>query len=168
MEFSPAVSPCAEVSSAEIDGRPVSLRVQRNSEDQHLVLRFPVRNGASTLRIRMRNDFGYDVSSNLPQLGERSQGLRVLSESWGPKYESLTVNVSGIPGKQYDLSLWNSRQIANVEGGKLIQEENGQGRIRVELPGTDLYSYVHTAILIHFTAEGGARKQVAKPAKSSD
>jgi hypothetical protein len=57
----------------------------RNSEDQHLVLRFPVRNGPSTLRIRLRNDFGYDVSSILP-LGERSQGLRVLSESLGPKY----------------------------------------------------------------------------------
>lgn len=38
----------------------------RNSEDQHLVLRFPVRNRPSTLRIRVRNDFGYDVSSNLP------------------------------------------------------------------------------------------------------
>ena len=30
------------------------------------MLRFPVRNGPSTLRIRVRNDFGYDVSSNLP------------------------------------------------------------------------------------------------------
>jgi glycogen debranching enzyme len=168
MEFAPALSPRAEVSSAEINGRPVSLRVERNSEDQHLVLRFPVHNGASALRIRVRNDFGYDISSNLPPPGERSRGLRVLSESWGPKYESLTVNVSGIPGKQYDLSLRNSEQIANVEGGKLIQEENGQGRIRVELPGNDLYSYVHATILIHFAVEGGARKQVAKPAKSAD
>jgi hypothetical protein len=78
------------------------------------------------------------------------------------------VNVSGVSGKQYDLSLRNSEQIANVEGGKLIQEENGQGRIRVELPGNDLYSYVHATILIHFAVEGGARKQVAKPAKSAD
>ncbi len=34
------------------------------------MLRFPVRNGPSTLRIParipVRNDFGYDVSSNLP------------------------------------------------------------------------------------------------------
>jgi glycogen debranching enzyme len=166
MEFSPALSPRAEVSSAKINGRPVSLRVERNREDQHVVLRFPVPSGAGTLRIRMRNDFGYDISSNLPPPGERSRGLRVLSESWGPKYESLTVNVSGIPGKQYDLSLRNSEQIANVEGGKLIRGENGQGRIRVELPGTDLYSYVHATILIHFVV--GARKQIAKPAKSAD
>jgi len=49
-----------------------------------------------------------------------------------------------------------------------MQEESGQGRIRVELPGTDLYSYVHATILIHFTVEDGAKKQVAKPAKSAE
>jgi glycogen debranching enzyme len=168
MEFSPALSPRAEVSSAEIDGRPVSLRVERNSEDQHVVLRFPVPSGPGRLRVRVRNNFGYDVSSNLPQQGERSQGLRVLSESWSPKHESLTVNVSGIPGKQYDLSLWNSRQIASVEGGKLIQGENGQGWIRVELPGTDLSPYVRAPILIRFAVEGSARKKIAKPAKRPD
>lgn len=168
LEFAPALSARAEVSSAEINGRPVSLRVERSREDQHVVLRFPVPGGRGTLRIRARNDFAYDVSSNLPQPGERNQGLRVLSESWGPKYQSLTVNVSGIPGKQYDLSLWNSGQIVSVEGGKFIRDESGQGRLRVELPGTDLYSYVHATISIHFAVEGSARKQVAKPAKSAD
>ena len=155
MEFSPALAARAQVAAAKINGRPVSFRVERNREDQHVVVRFPVYSGPSTLHIRLRDDFGYDISSNLPQLGERSQGLRVLSESWGPKYASLTVNVSGIPGKQYELILWNSGQIANVEGGKLIQDDNGQRRIRVELPGTDSSSYVHGRILIQFAAEGG-------------
>jgi hypothetical protein len=158
VEFSPALSPRAEVAGAEINGRPVSLRVERNSEDQHVIVRFPVHNGPSALHIRLRNDFGYNISSNLPSLGERSQGLRVLSESWGPKNESLTVNVSGIPGKLYNLTLWNSGQIANVEGATLIKEENGEKRIRVELPGTDFSSYVHGKILIHFTAEGSGAK----------
>jgi len=35
--------------------------------------------------------------------------------------------------------LWNSGQIASVEGAKLIKEENGETRIRVELPGTDFF-----------------------------
>jgi hypothetical protein len=66
------------------------------------------------------------------------------------------VNLSGIPGKRYDLVLWNSGQIANVEGGKLMQEESDQGRIRVELPGIDVSSYVQGTILIRFVAEGSA------------
>jgi glycogen debranching enzyme len=150
IEFSPGLSPRAEVLGAEINGRPVSLRVERNSEDQHATVRFPVSGGPTALHIRVSHDFAYDISSNLPPLGERSQGLRVLSESWGPKYESLTVNVSGIPGKQYDLSLWNSSQVASVEGGKLIGEKNGEPRIRIELPGTDSSSYVEGKVVIHF------------------
>jgi glycogen debranching enzyme len=158
LEFSPALSPRAEVAGAEINGRPVSVHLEHNREDQHVIVRFPVYNGPSALHIRLRNDFSYNISSNLPPLGERSEGLRVLSESWGPKNESLTVNVSGIPGKQYDLRLWNSGQVANVEGAKLIKEEDGEARIRVELPGTDLSSYVHGKILIHFGAEGSGPK----------
>jgi len=150
MEFSPALSPRTEVASAEINGRPIPLRVERNHEDQHITVRFPICGGPSTLHVRLRNDFAFDISSNLPRLGERSQGLRVISELWSPKNESLTVNVSGIPGKQYDLMLWNSGQVASVEGGKLIREKIGEARIRVELPGTDSSSYVEGKVLIHF------------------
>jgi hypothetical protein len=64
------------------------------------------------------------------------------------------VSVSGVSGKQYDLMLWNSEQIASVEGAKLIKGENAEPRIRVELPATDSASYVHGKILIHFAAEG--------------
>jgi len=158
IEFSPALSPRTDIAGAEINGHPVSFRVDRNTEDQHVVVRFPVFNGPSTLHIRLRNDFGYDISSNLPPLGERSQGLRVLSESWGSKNRSLTVNVSGIPGKPYDLGLWNPKQVASVDGAKLIKEENGEMRIRIELPGTAAPSYVHGKIVIHFEAEGSGSK----------
>src|SRR5580704_10689557 len=140
MEFTPALSPRAEVAGAEIDGRPSSLHVERNDEDQHVTLRFPISPGRSTLRIRLQNDFGYGISSNLPPLGERSQGLRVLSESWGTKHESLTVEVAGIPGKQYDFILRDANQIASLEGAKLITD--GEKRMRMQLPGTGS-SYVH-------------------------
>jgi hypothetical protein len=155
MEFSPAVSPRTSVLGAEINGHPVSPRMERNREDQHVTVRFPISRGPSTLHIRLRNDFGYNISSDLPPLGERSQALNFLSESWGTNNESLTLNVSGISGKQYDLMLWNSEQVANVEGAKLIKERNGETRIRVELPAGDSPSYVHGRILIRFT-EGGS------------
>ena len=158
MEFSPALSSRAQVSSAEIDGRPVLLHVERSDEDQHVTVRFPIPAGRSSLHLRLRTDFAYDISSNLPPLGERSQGLRVLSESWGPKNQSLTVNVSGISGKRYDLLLWNSEQIASVEGGKLIREKNREPRIRIELPGADYSSYVEGKVLIHFLSGSSGLK----------
>jgi len=158
MEFSPALSPRAEIAGAEINGRPVSLRIERNRGDQHVRMRFPLYSGSSRLHLRLRNDFGYSISSKLPPLGERSEELKILSESWGPKNETLSVNVSGIPGKQYDLTLWNPRQIASVEGAQLIKEQNGETGIRIELPATDSPSYVHGKILIHFREEGSRPK----------
>jgi glycogen debranching enzyme len=153
MEFSPALSPRAEVADAEINGRPVSRRVEHNNEDQHVLVRFPVYAGPSTLHIRLRNDFGYSVSSSLPSLGESSRELRILTESWGPENESLTVNVSGLPGKPYDLAVWNPGQVASLEGAKLIKEEKGDAHIRFELPGADSSSYVHGKFVVHFTPE---------------
>ncbi len=161
MEFSPAVSLRADVAGAEINGHRVAVRMERNREDQHVSLHFPVKAGSSTLHIRLRNDFGYSVSSNLPPLGERSQGLRIVSESWGPTNESLTVEVAGVPGKPYDFILRDSNQVATVEGAKLITEDNGQKRMRVQLSGTDS-SYVHGKILIHFTPNHRGRKTTQK------
>jgi hypothetical protein len=98
--------------------------------------------------------------------GRTQSGFESSLRVFGTEIRKLDRERIRFSGKQYDLSLWNSGQIASVEGGKFIQEESGQGRIRVELPGTDLYSYVHAKILIHFVV--GARKQIAKPAKSAD
>lgn len=148
MEFSPAISLRADIAGAEINGHRVAVRMERNREDQHVPMRLPINAGSSTLRIRLHNNFGYSVPSKLPPLGERSQGLRVVSESWGPNNESLTLDVSGVTGKPYDFILRDSNQIATVEGAKLISE--GERRMRVQLPGTDA-SYVHGKILIHFT-----------------
>ncbi|HWY55839.1 MAG TPA: amylo-alpha-1,6-glucosidase [Terriglobales bacterium] len=162
LEFSPALSPRAEVAGAEIDGRAVSVRMERNRGDQHVTLRFPIHSGTSTLHIRLGNDFGYDIPSKLPPLGERSQELKILSESWGPSNENLAVNVSGVPGKQYDLMLWNSGQIASVEGAKLVKEQNGETRIRVELPANDSLSYAHGKIIIRFAGKGSQPKSRKK------
>jgi hypothetical protein len=72
------------------------------------------------------------------------------------------VNVSGIPGKQYDLMLWNSGQIVTVEGAKLIEGQNGEKRIRIELPASDSPSYVHGKILIHFAEEATESRRDAR------
>jgi len=157
MEFSPAVSLRADIIGAEINGHRVALRMERNHEDQHVSLRFPINAGSSTLHIQLRNDFGYSMISNLPPLGERSQGLRVVSESWGSKNQSLTVEVAGVPGKAYDFILRNSNEIATVEGAKLITENAGEKRMRVQLAGIDSF-YVHGKILIHFTAHESGGK----------
>jgi glycogen debranching enzyme len=161
MEFSPAVSLRADIAGAEINGHRVAIRMERSREDQHVDTRFPINAGSSTLHIRLRDDFGYSIPLNLPPLGERSQGLRIVSQSWGSKNESLTVDLAGVPGKPYDFILRDSKQIATVEGAKLITDNDGEKRMRVQLPGIGS-SYVHGKILIHFTPNESRGKTTHK------
>ena len=99
-----------------MNGRKVPFQVKKSDVDQHVTVQFPLGSGASTLRLRIRDDFGLSISPVLPALGSASQGLRVLSESWTPAHDALTLEVSGAQGRQYEIGMWNAAQVASVEG----------------------------------------------------
>src|SRR5215469_4825861 len=97
----PAISLRAEVSSVELNGRPLPFHLEKNETDQHLQMRFAVYRGTNTLRIRLHNDFGVAYTATRPLLGQRSEGLRVLSETWSDARDRLTLEVQGTPGAPY-------------------------------------------------------------------
>src|SRR5881296_3830579 len=98
IDFQPAVSLRAKVLGVEFNGHPLPFRVHSNAADQHVTVRFPVYGGPNVLRIRLKNDSGLSFNSTLPPLGARSRGLRVVSESWNPSLDALTLDVSGAAG----------------------------------------------------------------------
>jgi glycogen debranching enzyme len=132
-EFSPALSLRAEVVGATMNGRPVAFHVETNSVDQHVTVQFPISEGENKLSIRFRNDFGVSLIQELPALGASSQGLRVVSESWTPDRDALTLEVSGVPGKRYELAVRNPEQIASVDGAQLITDGTGAVSARIQL-----------------------------------
>jgi glycogen debranching enzyme len=145
VEFSPAVSPRAQVLSAEINGRRVPFRMEKSDFDQHVIVQASLNKGENVVRIRLRNDFGIGLSPSLPPLGSRSQGLRVLSESWSAGHDSLTLGVSGGAGSQYELSIWNPGAVTSVDGAQL-----SNGKLLVKIPSSDADPYPHEKITIHF------------------
>jgi len=104
---SPSISLRATVQKAELNGKPVPFRIEANGQDQHVVVRFSVKSGKYFLRIRILHDFGVSVPSSLPLLGGVSRGLRILSESWSPSRDQLTLEVSGAAGEEYCVQAWN-------------------------------------------------------------
>jgi hypothetical protein len=78
VEFSPALSPRAEVISAELDGRRIQTHIERNTRDQHVSLQILVADKPVTLRIHIHNDFGLGIPSTLPPLGAKKSGLESL------------------------------------------------------------------------------------------
>ena len=153
LEFSPAVSPRAQILGVEMNRRRVPFQVKKSDVDQHVVVKFPVTAGESTLRIRLRNDFGLTLSPVLPPLGSTSQGLRVLSESWTPAQDALTLEIAGAQGQQYQLGMWNPAQVASVEGAELLRTNAENARIRVTIPKNESEPYPRERIVIHFSGK---------------
>ncbi|HYL16355.1 MAG TPA: amylo-alpha-1,6-glucosidase [Terriglobales bacterium] len=151
LEFSPALSLRASVSGTEINGRPVPVHIEKNSVDQHATVRFPVSSGPNTLHMRVHNDFGLSFAPGLPALGSSSEGLRVVSETWSPRMDALTLDVAGRPGHTYELGVWNPEQVSSVDGAVF---EKADAKVRIQFSGTG-EDYVHSKVVFHFAGKHG-------------
>ncbi len=157
VEFSPAVGVRADVGGTTINGRAVHSEIVRTGEDQHIVTKFIPSSTNTALQSRVSNDFGITYSSTLPLSGESSQSLKIVSEAWTANKNEWTLQVAGIPGKQYDLVLWDAAQIASVDGAELVKEERGDTHLRVKMAGEGP-SYVHGKVVIRFSPKAKSRK----------
>lgn len=146
IEFSPAFSLRTQIVSVEMNGRPLPFKVQPNSNDQHLLLRFPVYGGPNNLVIHMKNDFGLSLKSELPPLGSASRGLRVIRQSWNASKTQLMLQVSGRAGSKYEMPVWNPAQISSVEGAVLTKH----GTLEIHIPAGPSDSYVPQDVEIRF------------------
>jgi len=147
--FSPAISPRAQVLSAELNGRPVPFQLVNNSQDQHVTVRFSLAAGPNRLSIRLKNDFALGLTPALPALGGKSQGLRVLSANWSSGKDRLEIEVSGLSGRRYEITAWNPAQVASVEGAELVKA-GAEVKLRLRMPANARDPYPHERIVIHF------------------
>jgi glycogen debranching enzyme len=159
VDFQPAVSLRAKVLGVELNGRPLPFHVQPNAIDQHVLVRIPVSQRSSSLRIRLKDDFGLAYHSSLPAIGEASQGLRILSETWSPNRDRLTINLAGHTGNRYELFVWNATQIASVEGAKLVSTPDAKTKLTVELPKNAVDSASYATISIYFVGAANERER---------
>ena len=150
LEFSPGLSLRSSVAAVEVNGHGAPFRVTSSASDQHVTMRIPLTQANSTIRIRLKNDFGVSVANVLPPLGSASQGLRVLSETWNSARTQMTLSLSGLAGRSYELSVWNPSQVAAVSGGKLEDVRADQATLVVEFPTGNPESYVHRDVGLTF------------------
>jgi hypothetical protein len=153
LQFAPAVSLRTTILGADVNGRPIAVHAQANAIDQHAAVQFSVIAGTSTLRIRTPNDFGLALSTSLPALGSSSRGLRVVSESWSPQHDTLSVEVSGVAGNVYDLGVWNASQIESLDGAELVKATQDQAVARIHFPAGSSEAYAQKKITFHFSTK---------------
>ncbi|HKW16705.1 MAG TPA: amylo-alpha-1,6-glucosidase [Terriglobales bacterium] len=125
LDFSPALSPRAKVLGVELNGKQITFKTLPDEYDQHVATTLSLASGKSTLRIRLRDDFGIAFQNVLPYIGSSSQALHFTSETWSGSRDTLTLECKGLPASEYELEILNPGQIASVngaevKGGKLI------------------------------------------------
>ena len=152
MEFSPAISPRAKVVGVEINNRPVAYRLEANSSDQHVILRFPVLGGRNSVRVLVRDDFSLDVPTTLPPLGASSRNPRIVSEIWDARRDRLELEVAGLAGTEAEIGITGSAQISHVEGAELDTSHQGESKLRVKFPAADELIFVQRRVMIQFAA----------------
>jgi len=146
VEFSPALSKRALAVNAEFNGKPVPPHLQMHIGDQHVSARVPLAQGSNRLIINSKNDFGVALASELPPLGSASRALRVVNESWNATRDHLTLELSGLAGKEYALGVWNPEQVTSVKGGEITRP----GKLRVQMPDGPEGNYVRLTVEIRF------------------
>jgi glycogen debranching enzyme len=146
VQFSPGFSLRTEVVSVEMNGRPLPFQMQLNHNDQHLEVRFPLYGGVNSMVIRTKKDFGLSIANELPPLGSASRGLRIISESWNVSKTQFVFEVSGAPGRSYDLAVWNPAQVSSVEGAILAKT----GKLEIQIPPSSGASYVSQTVTLKF------------------
>jgi hypothetical protein len=90
------------------------------------------------------------VDSSLPPLGGASRGLRILSQTWSPSRDKLTLEVSGAAGGEYRLRMGDPNEmIQSVEGADF---DLGQQDWEIQIPTGDSEPYPHVKVVIHFSS----------------
>jgi len=128
--FNPALSPRTQVIAAELNGRRVPYHVTKTDTDQHVEVELPVTARSSTLRLKLQNDFGLSYDNALPAIGFPSEALRLVSEKWNNTHSELTLELTGLPGHQYALNVWNPSQVVTVDGAPFKPSFGSSGDIQ--------------------------------------
>jgi hypothetical protein len=145
--FSPAFSKHARILGATVNGKKVAYKADPNDEDQHV---WVDANPPGELVIRVADDFGLVADADLPPLGSESRNLKIFHEQWSSDNRQLTLQVSGLSGRTYELRGYGAR-IGSVSGATLKQGENGSEVIEIQFPqGGGEAKYLQREIGIRF------------------
>jgi glycogen debranching enzyme len=158
MDFSPALSLRANVTAVRLNGRAVPYQIETNDADQHISVHFEVPLGKSTLHLRLNDDFELSYVSHLPAPGSTSQGLRILFQSWTPERDRLDMDVAGVPGNTYELSLSNVGEVISADGAELNTSNPHAARLLVRFPARP-DAYTQRRVILRFAP----KRQSASP-----
>ena len=133
LELNPAFSPHARIVSVTEGGHKNAYNVEPTADDQHVHLRLTLSGERQEVEVRTEGDVRLAYDATLPQLGESSQGVRLVNEQWNASHSLWTLEFEGRPGAAYDMKLVGADSVEHVEGGAF---EPNTGALHVSIPAS--------------------------------
>jgi len=152
LEFEPAIANSVLAAQVEVNGRPQRFDQQISSEHRHLKIRFALKEGKNTVRVRAPNDFGVTYAFRLPKLGSESSDLRILSEEMGDGRSPIVLETAGRAGMTYDLAVWNPSMIESVQGAAVVKDTAGVTKLRIHFEANTDEKYPHQRVIMQLHA----------------
>ncbi len=147
LEFVPSFSLRAHVLSAEVDGKPTSLKAVEpdNKVDQHIALTVPITRDHTVVHIRLRDEFGMVYPYTVPATGALSSNLRFISEQWNASHDRLELQIAGRAGAKYRVPLTGDLIGLKVSGGELLRDV-----LQVSFPPEASGAYTTKEVILQF------------------
>ncbi len=166
LQFKPAISlraHVASVTSGPTSGRrAIPFHVTANDDDQHVEVETKG-SSKSVITILLRDNIGVAYDATLPPLGSPSEGLRIVSQTWSAARDTLTLDVAGKAGCDYELGIFDNGQslmsgqnvLTSIEGGERVAtsqiDKKGEEKIKIAFPAENSGDYAHRKIVLHFS-----------------
>lgn len=168
VDLSPAISERSQVTRVELNGRAISYHVRKSLQDQHVDVHVEASHPVETLVIHLKDDFGLTQESSLPELGSTNQGLRVISETWTPDGEQLTLQTSSAADGTFQLNVWNASEVVSVDGATLVKSNAHEDLLRIVVPPAVTGTSHQHVIVLHFGTVGHPSGTAAESKAMSD
>ncbi len=150
LDFEPEVSNSVLAVRVDVNGRAQSFDQRLSLEHHHLKIRFALKEGKNTVRIREPNDFGVSYAFRLPELGSASSDLRILSQEMGDATSPMELVMAGHAGATYELDVWNPEVIESVRGAELVKDASGVTKLQVHFEEKAGETYPHQRVVFFF------------------
>jgi hypothetical protein len=131
LELSPAISLHGRIVSVTEGRHKIAYNVEPTADDQQVRLRLTLSGERQEVEIRTEGDVRLAYDATLPQLGESSQGVRLVGEQWNADHSLWTLEFEGRLGAAYDMKLGGADSVERVEGGAF---EPSTGALHVSIP----------------------------------
>ncbi len=152
--WAPEIPLGAHLSGAELNDKPVNVRLEEHAQDTHATMNFTAPHGKSHCLVRYEGGVSLSLSGAAPLLGEPSQRIKITSVAYKPASLVLGADVSR-DALNSTIELRTDQKVLKVRGAKIRLISDGVYELLVDPAGNPVPAageYWHTEIVVDFAA----------------